>query len=265
MTTRVTGSSQNAPEFSEGIALVAGGSGGLGEGVCLGLAELGSNVALTYFSNKGKADKVAEKIRHKGTEAVTVAVNLEDADAVKTMVDDLVKRFGRIHSVVYAAGPPLEFLYIHDISPAHWAKVVCADINGCFNLVSAVLPHLRAQGGGSIVSLITAAVSHPPPRDIMSAAPKAAIEALMRGLAREEGRFGIRANCVGPGFIDAGMGMTTVNETTQPYVDKMTKATPLKRRGTAEEVADAVCFLLSEKSRYVTGETIAVAGGLQIT
>jgi len=88
---------------------------------------------------------------------------------------------------------------------------------------------------------------------------------LIRGVAREEGRSGIRANCVGPGFIEAGLGLTTIHEDTEDYVARMTRAIPLRRAGTPEDVADVVCFLLSDKARYVTGATIPVAGGLQLS
>jgi NAD(P)-dependent dehydrogenase (short-subunit alcohol dehydrogenase family) len=264
MNTRPKASAAAQPEFAEGIALVAGGSGGLGAGVCRSLAKAGATVALTYKSRFDAAELVADEVRREGRDAIVLQMDLEDAAAVKVAVDDLKQRFGRIHSVVYAAGPPLEFQYIRDISPAEWARVMGADANGCFNLVSATLPHLREQGGGAYVAVITCALSRLPPRDILSAAPKAAIETLMRGLAVEEGRAGIRVNCAAPGLFAAGLGLSTINEGTQGYVDKMTQAIPLQRRGNADELGDVVCFLLSDKARYVTGETIAVAGGLQL-
>ena len=244
--------------------MVAGGSGGLGAGVCRSLAQAGSHVALSYRSRKDAAERVADAVRAEGREATTQALDLEDAQATKAWVDDLVRQFGRIHSVVYAAGPPIEFGYVHDIAPSEWAQVIGGDVNGCFNLVSAVLPHLRAQGGGSIVAVITCALFHPPPRDVLSAAPKAAIDALMRCLAVEEGRHGIRANCAGPGLMEAGLGLSTINPQTQGYIDKMTKAIPLQRRGQPEDIGDVVCFLLSDKARYVTGAHIPVSGGLQL-
>ena len=252
------------PEFAEGFALVAGGSGGLGAGICVALAKAGSNVALTYRSRRENAEKIADEVRREGVEAMIAPLDLEDASAAKELVNDLVKRHGRIHSVVYAAGPPLAFQKIRDIPPAEWARVIGGDVNGCFNLVAAVLPHLREQGGGSIVAVVTAALKHVPPNDILSAAPKAAIQTLMQGLAVEEGRHNIRANCAAPGLFAAGLGLTTINAGSADYVAKMTRAIPLQRAGTADEIGDVVCFLLSNKARYVTGETIAVAGGLQL-
>lgn len=256
---------ERCSEFASGCALVAGGSGGIGAAICLALAEMGSDVVLTYRSRKEAAEEVVGQVAARGRRAVAVQVDLEKTDTIATAVERAISGFGHIHSLVYAAGPPLEFLYINEISTAEWARVIGADVNGCFNLVEAALPHLRARRSGSIVALVTAAVDRAPPRDILSAAPKAAIQMFIRGVAREEGRSGIRANCVGPGYIEAGLGLATVHDHTADYVARMTRAIPLKRPGKAEDVADVVCFLLSDKARYVTGVTIPVAGGLQLS
>lgn len=250
--------------FENGAALVIGGSGGLGAAVCRALADAGSDVALSYNSRPEAAEAVVADVRQRGKQAYAAKVNLLDPSSVEHFVADVIARFGFIHSAVYAAGPPLEFLYINEIDSAEWARVINADVNGCFNLVSAVLPHFRARKQGSLVTLVTAAVDRAPPRDILSAAPKAAIQMLLKGVAREEGRNGIRANCVGPGYILSGLGLATVHGDTEDYVERMTKAIPLRRAGQAEDVADVVVFLLSDKARYVTGETICVAGGLQL-
>jgi NAD(P)-dependent dehydrogenase (short-subunit alcohol dehydrogenase family) len=252
------------PEFRDGAALVIGGSGGIGAAISTTLARLGSNVALTYRSRREAAEAVATEVQSLGREVHLGKIDIEDAAALKIEVEAVVARFGKLHSVVYAAGPALEFEYIHDIPPAEWARVMASDVNGAFNLVSATLPHLRKGGGGAYVALVTGAVDRAPPRDIMSAAPKAAIQMLFRGVAREEGRHGIRANCVGPGYIEAGLGLSTVQHHTKDYVDRMIRAIPLRRAGQARDVADVVAFLLSDKARYVTGATIPVAGGLQL-
>lgn len=251
-------------EFEHGAALVIGGTGGIGSAICRALADAGSNVVFSYRSKREAADRLITEIEQRGCKGYARSVELSDIASVNAIVADAVERFGFIHSVVYASGPSLEFMYIHEIEPQEWARVINADVNGCFNLIHAVLPHLRERRGGAFVALITAAVDRAPPRDILSAAPKAAIQMLVRGVAREEGRSGIRANCVGPGYIQAGLGLLTTHAHTQDYVDRMVKAIPLRRAGTAEDVADVVLFLLSDKARYVTGETICVAGGLQL-
>ncbi len=254
---------ETLPEFANGAALVIGGSGGIGAAISTTLAKLGSNVALTFRSRRDHAEVVGEEVRAEGREVDVAQLDVEDITQIRTHIARLVDRFGSIHSVVYAAGPALEFQYINEIDPADWARVISGDVNGAFNLVSATLPYLR-DSRGSYVALVTGAVDRAPPRDIMSAAPKAAVQMLFRGVAREEGRYGIRANCVGPGYIEAGLGLSAIGQHSKEYVDKMIRAIPLGRAGQAQDVADVVAFLLSDKAQYVTGATIPVAGGLQL-
>jgi NAD(P)-dependent dehydrogenase (short-subunit alcohol dehydrogenase family) len=251
--------------FSPGIALVAGGSGGIGSAVCRALAEAGSDVILTYRSNEAAARSVSASVEAAGRHAEAFPLALEDADATAAFVANLADRHERIHSVVYAAGPKLDFAYASSIAPAEWKRVMDLDVNGCFNLISAIVPQLRRGGGGSIVSLITPAVERYPVQDILSAAPKAAIEILMRGIAKEEGGYGIRANSVGPGFIDAGLGRDMLTRPGfEDFAEGLRRGLPLKRFGSAQEAANAVVFLLSSKASYITGQSLAVDGGLQL-
>jgi NAD(P)-dependent dehydrogenase (short-subunit alcohol dehydrogenase family) len=254
------------PNFSEGVAIVAGGSGGIGAAICLALARAGSDVALTYRSKIQAAEKVAAEISALGRTAEIAPLNLADSAAVKTYADDIVARHRRIHTVIYAAGPPLPIKHISRLTPDEWKNIFDADVNGCFNLVSACLPHLKQQGGGAIVAVITAAVDQAPPRDILSAAPKAAIQMLIRGVAKEEGRFNIRANCVGPGIISAGLGQELIEHASETagLAEKLRDAVPLKKYGTAEDVAEAVLFLASSKAKYITGHSLHVDGGLRL-
>jgi len=257
-------STDRMAEFSSGAAFVVGGTGGIGSAICRALAAAGSDVALTYHSKPQEAEAIAQSINEAGREALALPIDLSDPASIQSAITRAIERFGHLHSVVYAAGPSIEYLYINEIKGADWARVINADVNGCFNLFEATLPHFRQRKGGSFLAVTTAAVDRAPPRDILSAAPKAAIEMLVRGVAREEGRNGIRANCVGPGFIEAGLGLSTIHARTQDYVNKMVRAIPLKRAGKPEDVADVALFLLSDKARYLTGVSIPVAGGLQL-
>jgi NAD(P)-dependent dehydrogenase (short-subunit alcohol dehydrogenase family) len=129
-------------------------------------------------------------------------------------------------------------------------------------VVHASLPLLR-KSHGSVVFVSSAGLKRFPPGDVLSVAPKGAIEALIRGIAREEGRYGVRANSVAVGVVDAGMFPTLVErgELSQAWIDAAIRNTPLRRFGTAEEIADAVVFLASARARYITGQTLFVDGG----
>ncbi|WP_176599221.1 SDR family NAD(P)-dependent oxidoreductase [Sphingobium sp. 15-1] len=251
--------------FTDGVAIVAGGSGGIGSAICASLAAAGANVAFTYRSRKDAADAVVASVEAAGRNALAMSVDHTDPDAMKRFVDAAAERFGRVHSVVYAAGPHIPMKFLNAITPAEWKQVFDVDVNGAFNLVWATLPHLKAGGGGSLIAVITAAVEKVPMRDLCSAAPKAAIEMLFRGIALEEGRFGIRANCVAPGFIDAGLGHELIAKPgIEEWVDGIRRMLPMKKFGVAQDIADAVLFLLSDRAKYVTGQSLAVDGGLQL-
>jgi NAD(P)-dependent dehydrogenase (short-subunit alcohol dehydrogenase family) len=253
------------PRFANGVAFVVGGSGAIGRAICIALAKRGSDVVLTYRNNCAAAEEVANEIRTLGRKADISPLALENPEAVKALVDGVAEKAGVIHSVVYAAGPNLPIKFINSLTPEEWKGVFDADVNGCFNLVWATLPHLKKQGAGAYVAVITAAVDRAPPRDILSAAPKAAVQMLIRGVALEEGRFGIRANCVGPGLIDGGLGQKLLHEGhNTDYADRMRKAVPLKRAGLPEDLGEAAAFLLSSAAGYITGQSIHVDGGLQL-
>jgi len=254
-----------ARRYENGVAIVAGGSGGIGREICKELAIAGANVALTYNRNKESAAKVAQHIVSLGKATHFDQVDLSDAAAVVRFVNDVRAKFGAIHTVVYAAGPSFPLRHISQMDPDFFAEKVGTDVFGCFNLIRATIKDLR-QTKGALVSLATPAIRRYAKADILSAAPKAAIETVVRGVAAEEGRFGVRANCVGVGVITDGMyhELVASGDFDEKFIEKSKEYISLNRLGTAQEIAGVVAFLSSDKASYVSGQILMVDGGYAV-
>jgi len=255
-----------SPDFpeQEGVALVIGGSGGIGRAICEKLAEAGTDVALTYRTNASAAEEVITAINAHGREAMALPVAIEDASAVADGCAKVIDQFGHIHTVVNASGSHISMKFIGDIDLEEFQSVMQADTNGFFNVVHAVLPHMREKGG-SFVAISTTGLSRWPTKDALSVIPKAANDAIMTGIAREEGRSGIRANTVALGLIDAGLFRKLMGSAyDDSYVEAAIRNSALKRLGTAEEVAEAVLFFASHRARFVTGQTLTLDGGYSL-
>jgi NAD(P)-dependent dehydrogenase (short-subunit alcohol dehydrogenase family) len=249
--------------FPEGAVLAVGGSGGVGQAVCLEFARAGSDVAVTYHKKKDAAESVAAKIRALGRKATVHQLTIGDADRVDAVVAEAAAAHRRLHTIVVGAGSFTTQVLISEMTREQWQTVVNQDLNGFYNLVRATLPRLKEWGGGSYVHLGSAGHLSWPHRDVMSVAPKAAIEALITGIAKEEGRHKIRANTVLLGVIEAGMFLELTKQGVfdAHWVDEVQKGLALKRWGQPEEIGHAAVFLASDRAAYVTGQRIAVAGG----
>lgn len=246
-------------EFSDraGIALVTGGSGGIGAAIVRLLVQAGARVALTYRSNPP-----TELIAELGDRVEAHQLDVTDAERAAAIVTDLADRHGAVHTLVHAAGPHVPLTYLSKITPAQFADQINSDLAGFFNVVHAALPALRASQG-SITVITTAATRRYPSRDGLSAAPKGGVEALARGLALEEGRFGIRVNCVGPGMLTDGMAERLIasGDMNEQALEVTRGNIPLRRFGRADDIAQAVVFLASERAQFISGQKIDVDGG----
>lgn len=251
-------------KFPKGAVLVFGGSGGIGQGVAKFFGQSGTDVAIVYRKKKDVADRVAGEISALGRKATVHAADVTDPAQLKAAVQDVIKQHGRIHTVVWAAGPVVEQVMLGDVTPALWKQSMDIEVHGFFNAVQSTLQHFRDNGGGSYVHLGSAGHAWFPPKDGLSVIPKAANEALCQGIAKEEGRNNIRANSILVGVIEAGMFLELLQRGVfdAKWIEETQKLLPLKRWGKPEEIGSAAVFLAT--NGYVTGQQINVSGGFGI-
>lgn len=248
-----------------GAAVVTGGSGGLGSVIAQMLAERGSDVALTYHSNGDAAAAVVAEVQGEGRRARAWQLDLVDAEATRDTIAEIAEQFGGIHTLVHAAGPQVRQIHLSRVDPAEFRQHVEEEVVAFFNLVQPAIPHLR-DAQGSVVAVTTAATLRYPVRDGLSSGPKGAIETLVRAFAAEEGRYGVRANSVGPGMLTDGMAARLIasGDLDDAALEVTIRNIALRRFGEASDVAEAVCFLASDRARFITGQLLAVDGGYTI-
>lgn len=228
-----------------GVALVIGGSGGIGRAVVDLMKIRGAKVVQTY-RNTPLPD---------GRQCDT-----NDPEQCRALLDSLADE--GVHTVVHAAGPPVHMLHLSNVKPAEMALQLAQDASAFFNVAHSALPLLR-QSQGNLVAITTAATTRYPKRDGLSSVPKAAVEEMVRALAVEEGRYGVRVNCVGPGMLTDGMAKRLMDsgELDGLALDVTRKNIPLSRFGSAYDIAEAVCFLASDAAGFISGQKLDVDGG----
>ncbi|AYF79322.1 SDR family oxidoreductase [Nocardia yunnanensis] len=244
---------------------MAGGTGGIGAAIVRTLAERGSHIGLTYRSNRDAAERLAKDVAAVGRTSRAWSLDLTDPDAVAEVVDRFREEFGSLHTVVYAAGPHVPMVHLSAVTPRQYRDQLNADAAAFFNLMHATLPLLRAARG-AVVAVTTAATRRFPVRDGLSSGTKGAVEAVARALASEEGRYGVRVNCVGPGMLTDGMAERLISsgELDQHALDITRRNIPLRRFGNAEDIAEAVAFLACDRADFITGQCLDVDGGYTV-
>ncbi len=250
--------------FKKGCVLIVGGSGGIGSLCAQEFANSGAKVAITYFKNEQAAIDLANEI---DADVKMYQLDNSDSKSVDITFQNVIKDHGSINTLVNAAGFDIPQKFIGEIDIDLWKGVIDADINGFFNLIKSGLPYLR-KSKGSIVFISSAGLFKYPPGDILSVAPKATIEHVLKGIAKEEGVNGVRANSIALGIIETGIFHRLREEENTFFDDAWHEAVmntlAIKRFGLPKEVADTAVFLASSKGGYITGHCIPVDGGYHL-
>jgi 3-oxoacyl-[acyl-carrier protein] reductase len=248
------------------VALVAGASGGIGGETARKMASEGYDLALSYRSNEAAAAKVAKEVEDLGASAHLYKATLSTYGEVKRMVERVLSELGQIDATIYAAGPYLPQKWVTEFEPTEVDDILRDDTVACWNLIHATIPALR-DTKGAIVSVSTPAVRRYARKDMLSSVPKAAIEAMIRAVAAEEGRYGIRANAVAVGALEDGMyhRMLAEEDVDEHWIEVTKSVISLGRLGNASDIAEAIAFLASpDRAGYVSGQTLTVDGGFAL-
>lgn len=239
------------------VAIVTGATRGIGKGIALKLAEHGADVAFTYVSSPEKAKAVEDELTALGVKAMAFQSNAAEFAAAEKLIADVNENFGRIDVVVNNAGITRDGLLMR-MSEENWDEVMNTNLKSIFNITKNVQRTMLKQRSGSIINLSSVVGVRGNAGQANYAASKAGIIGFTKSIAQELGSRNIRCNAIAPGFIatemTAELGEDTINE--------WLKSVPLNRPGTAEDVANAVLFLASDLSTYVSGQTLNVCGAM---
>jgi 3-oxoacyl-[acyl-carrier protein] reductase len=252
--------STNAKRLAGKVAIVTGGSRGIGEAIALRLAEEGAAVAITYNSNKAAAENVVARIGELGTKAIAYKANASSPDEAKKLVADVAGAFGKIDILVNNAGV-FEAVPLDQITLEHYQRVFDVNVKGVIATTIAALKKL--SDGGRIIN-ISSVVGHPrftAPGFSVYSATKAALDTLTRIWAQELGRRKITVNSVAPGTTQTDMYDAAMSEEAKAQV---ASKTALGRVGQPDDIAAVVAFLASDDGRWVTGQSIGADGGINI-
>ncbi|MFB7140047.1 MULTISPECIES: 3-oxoacyl-[acyl-carrier-protein] reductase [unclassified Bacillus (in: firmicutes)] len=239
------------------VALVTGGSRGIGRAIALSLAKNGANVVVNYSGNEAAALKVVEEITALGVKAIAYKANVSNSEEVAALVKNTVDEFGSIDILVNNAGITRDGLLLR-MKDADWDDVIDTNLKGVFNCIKAAAKFMTRQRNGRIINISSVVGQIGNPGQMNYVAAKAGVLGLTKTAAKELASRNITVNAIAPGFIETDM----TNELNEQVRTQMLSNIPLQSFGQPEDIAHAVVFLAMDASRYITGQTINVDGGL---
>jgi 3-oxoacyl-[acyl-carrier protein] reductase len=244
--------------LAEKVAIVTGGSRGIGKAVVDLLSSFGTKVAINYVRDEQAATATMNLARERGAEAVAIQADVAQLADAERLVNETLKHFGRIDFLVCNAGI-WEGGPVESISEALWDKTFDINLKGTWSVCRAAVPVMKQQGSGRIVMVSSTAGQRGEANVSNYAASKGGQISFMKSLATELGPFGINVNCVAPGWVDTDMTSDTLADKTR--IDSILKEIPKGRVATPEDIAGPVVFLCSAWADHITGDTISVNGG----
>ena len=240
------------------VAIVTGGSRGIGEAIVLKLAESGANIAFTYVSSDEKAKALEEKVKGFNVKVKAYKSNAGIYEECEALVNDVVKEFGTVDICVNNAGISKDNLLLR-LSPDQWDEVMMTNLKSVYNMTKQVIRPMMKAKSGSIINMSSIIGLMGNAGQGSYAASKAGIIGFTKSVAKELGSRNVRCNAIAPGFVETDM---TSYLKDGEQADKYKAGIPLGKFGTAEDIANVSLFLASELSSYVTGQVISVDGGL---
>lgn len=238
------------------VALITGSSRGIGRAEAIKLAHDGYAVCINCVEREDKAQEAVEQLVNGGCEAMWYKADVADDVAVKQMIAEVEKTLGAVTLLVNNAGIAKQCLF-QDMTEDYWKRIFDVNLNGAFNTIQAVLPHMLHEHSGCIINTSSIWGQHGASCEVAYSATKHAIIGLTRSLAQELAPTNIRVNCVAPGVIDTDMVQVLGTET----LDALAEDTPVGRLGRPEDIAAVVSFLASDAASFITGQVITSDGG----
>ncbi|MEJ7617243.1 MAG: SDR family NAD(P)-dependent oxidoreductase [Pyrinomonadaceae bacterium] len=239
------------------VAIITGGSRGIGRATALRFAEAGAQVVIGYLSKEDAAEEVARAVRAHGVEALAVRADMADLKQATTLVEAAVERFGRVDVMVANAGI-WEGAPVEELTEEVWDRVIDANLKGTWTACRAVVPVMKRERRGSIVVVSSTAGQRGEAFYSNYAASKGGQISLTKSLATELAPH-IRVNAVAPGWVDTELNDGVFHD--RAYKEKVTDAVPLRRIATPDDVALSILFLASDWAQHITGEILNVNGG----
>ena len=238
---------------------MTGGSRGIGKSIVVALATAGAKVAFIYQSNKEAADALVAELTGQGREVYAIQANVANKAEADAAIENVVAKWGRLDILVNNAGIIRDKLVLA-MSADEWNEVINTNLTSVFHFCQAAIRPMMSNRFGRIVNMSSVAADFSNPGQANYAASKAGIEGFSRCLATEYAKRGITVNCVAPGFIETDMTSAVVSAAG----DKIKTSIPVKRLGQPDDISNAVLFLASDESSYITGQILKVDGGLTL-